>query len=65
MQDPKQRPSAKYLQQHKFVVGARQSTAANLLPLIKQSRDLLAQVGEESPVDLPGARYRLSTDFCD
>ncbi len=55
-QDPKARPSAKYLQQHKFVVNARQAAAASLVPLIKQSRDLLAQMGEDSPVTLPGAR---------
>ena len=56
MQDPKARPTAKYLQQHKFVVNARQSAAASLVPLIKQSKDLLAQMGEESPITLPGAR---------
>ena len=56
LQDPKTRPSAKYLQQHKFVVNARQSAAASLIPLIKQSRDLLAQMGEESPITLPGGR---------
>jgi len=55
-QDPKARPSAKYLQQHKFVVNARQAAATSLVPLIKQSRDLLAQMGEDSPVTLPGAR---------
>ena len=55
-QDPKQRPSAKYLQQHKFVVGARQSSATSLLPLIKQSRDLLAHMAESSPVDPPRTR---------
>ena len=41
------------------MVNARQSAAASLIPLIKQSRDLLAQMGEESPITLPGGRCSL------
>ena len=57
LQDPKQRPISKYLQQHKFVVGARQSNAPTLLPLVRKSRDMLAQIGQDSPIDLVGQRW--------
>lgn len=38
------------------MVNARQSAAALLLPLIKQSIDLLAQMGEESPATIQSDR---------
>ncbi|KAK9817161.1 hypothetical protein WJX72_010545 [[Myrmecia] bisecta] len=50
--DPKSRPSAKYLLQHKFVVAARSSKAATqILPLIRQSQDHLSALAadEEKP----------------
>ena len=53
-QDPKARPSAKYLQQHKFVTTARQTAAAALIPLIKQSVEMLAHMAEDSADLLPG-----------
>ena len=48
LQDPKSRPSAKYLQQHKFVCNVRQGAASALVPLIRRSRDLLAAMASES-----------------
>ena len=43
MQEPKVRPSAKYLQQHKFVAVPRPGAQASLVPLISRSQDLLQQ----------------------
>ena len=43
MQEPKVRPSAKYLQQHKFVAVPRPGAQASLVPLIARSQDLLLQ----------------------
>ena len=37
------RPSAKYLQQHKFVAVPRPGAQASLVPLIARSQDLLLQ----------------------
>ena len=37
------RPSAKYLQQHKFVAVARPGAQASLVPLIARSQELLLQ----------------------
>lgn len=55
MQEPKARPSAKYLLQHKFVVAPRPSlAAAALLPLIARSRDALqAMAAESEPLVAP------------
>ena len=53
------RPSAKYLQQHKFVVAPRPSlAAAALLPLIARSRDALQAMAAASdpPVAPPTSR---------
>ena len=58
-QEPKVRPSAKYLQQHKFVVAPRPSlAAAALLPLIERSRDALQAMAAASdpPVAPPTSR---------
>lgn len=58
-QEPKVRPSAKYLQQHKFVVAPRPSlAAAALLPLIARSRDALQAMAAASdpPVAPPTSR---------
>lgn len=54
-QEPKARPSAKYLLQHKFVVGPRPSLAAvALLPLIARSRDALqAMAAASDPLVVP------------
>ena len=42
MQDPKARPSAKYLQQHKFVCQHRPGAAASLRPLMWRAQNQLA-----------------------
>ncbi|KAL3152262.1 hypothetical protein ABBQ32_001339 [Trebouxia sp. C0010 RCD-2024] len=57
--EPKVRPSAKYLLQHKFVVAPRPSlAAAALLPLIARSRDALQAMAAASdpPVAPPTSR---------
>ena len=59
MQEPKARPSAKYLLQHKFVVAPRPSlAAAALMPLIARSRDALQAMAAEldPPVAPPSSR---------
>ena len=59
VQEPKVRPSAKYLLQHKFVVAPRPAlAAAALLPLIARSRDALQAMAAASdpPVAPPSSR---------
>lgn len=59
LQEPKARPSAKYLLQHKFVGGGQPSqAAAALLPLIARSRDALHAMAaaSEPPVPPPSSR---------
>ena len=59
LQDPKLRPSAKYLMQHKFVVSPRTSSAATaLLPLVKRSREALAAMA--ASVQQPAGGIRLA-----
>ena len=60
LQEPKARPSAKYLLQHKFIVGAQPSQAAvALFPLIARSQDALQAMAAASdpPVPPPSSRY--------
>ena len=47
-QDTRLRPTARFLQQHKFVAGARGSAPAALLPLVRRSRDLLAALADDA-----------------
>ena len=64
MQEPKARPSAKYLLQHKFVAAPRSSlAAAALMRLIARSRDALQAMAAESepPVAPPSSRYTSSS----
>ncbi len=42
------RPTARFLQQHKFVAGARGGAPAALLPLVRRSRDLLAALAADA-----------------
>ena len=60
LQEPKVRPSAKYLLQHKFVVASRPSLpAAALLLLIARSRDALQAMAAaaDPPVAPPSSRW--------
>ena len=41
MQEPKVRPTAKFLMQHKFVAQVPQGVPAALQPLIQRSQDLI------------------------
>ncbi len=42
------RPTARFLQQHKFVAGVRGGAPAALLPLVRRSRDLLAALAADA-----------------
>ena len=45
-QEPKVRPSAKYLQQHKFAAAQRPGALAALVPLIARSQELIAEAAQ-------------------
>ncbi|KAK9835174.1 hypothetical protein WJX81_003390 [Elliptochloris bilobata] len=46
--DTRLRPTARFLQQHKFMAGAHGGAPAALLPLVRRSRDLLAALADDA-----------------
>ena len=62
-QEPKVRPTARYLMQHKFVTQAMHGPPAGLLNLIQQSQELIlaaAIADQEGTLQGPRSRYVFS-----